>query len=624
MADRGRRGGPGAAGRDAVVARVRRRRGIARPVVARPRVVAVTTAVLFTVAGLLALTATLLSPGDFANLPAVRALAVTAVATGVVTACFRNRFPVRAAHGLVTAGTALITVAVHMTAHSPTSVALASLYVLIAVDSAFFFSWPAAVGHLTVATVSGGVVLWSDHDVGAGPSLVVAGTAVLVAGVVAWLVRAAGAAETDALTGLPNRRGLDRLLDDAITVAERSGAPLTLAVIDLDHFKAVNDSAGHQGGDLLLIRTAHAWAALLGPGQSLARLGGDEFVVLLPGTGLETALGVVQRLRGVVPDGRTCSVGVAERHPDDASSLLSSADAALYEAKRAGRDCVRHHGHTAAIRTEVRGALARGEIVVHYQRVVDLATGRTAGTEALVRWQHPERGLVPPGDFLPLLEGSTLLADVGRFVLTEACAQTAAWRRDGSEVTVAVNVAGEQLLDPGYAEQLAEILAATGLPAAALVLEVTESSLDADTALAQRTLEAVRALGVGIAVDDFGTGYSSLARLGRLPVDLLKIDRSFVVAVPEGATEAPMIQAITAMAAALGLEVVAEGVEDEGRARLLRRLGCGYAQGYLFGRAVPAAELDLLGVAAVGDHGVALRLPPQRRLAVGPDLRLPR
>jgi diguanylate cyclase len=602
MVGRRRRAGPDPVGADGRF-RLRHRREIARPVVATPRVVAVTTAVLFTVAGLLALAATLFSPADFTHRGAIRTLAGAAVATGVVTACFRNRFPVRAAHVLVATGTGLITAAVHLTAPSPASVALACLYVLIAVDSAFFFSWPGAVGHLTVAAIACAGVLWADHDVGAGTTLVVAGTAVIVAGVVAWLVRAAGAAETDALTGLPNRRGLDRLLDDAITVAERSGARLSLAVIDLDHFKAVNDSEGHQGGDLLLVRTAQAWTALLRPGQSLARLGGDEFVVLLPGTGLEDALAVVQRLRGAVPDGRTCSVGVAERHPDDPSSLLSSADAALYQAKRAGRDCIRHHGHTAAVRSEIRGALERDELVVHYQPVVDLATGRIAATEALVRWQHPQRGLVPP--------------DEGRLVLARACAQTAAWRGQGNDLRVAVNVAGEQLLDPGFVDALAGILASTGLPPAGLLLEVTESSFDADTTSAQRTLEAVRALGVGIAVDDFGTGYSSLARLGRLPVGVLKIDRSFVAAVPEGATEAPLIQAIVAMAAALRLEVVAEGVEDAGRARLLRRLGCAYAQGYLFGRPVAPAQLDPVAVMALPE--AETRLPAQRAAGAKPQ-----
>lgn len=231
-----------------------------------------------------------------------------------------------------------------------------------------------------------------------------------------------------------------------------------------------------------------------------------------------------------------------------------------------------------------------GELTVHYQPVVPLGGPGPGSVEALVRWQHPARGLVPPGEFLPLIEGSDLMEDVGRFVLDTACAQAARWRVEGGPRTVAVNVTGHELLRRDYADTVGATLRRHGLPATGLVLEVTEASLDADAAPAIETLHRLREIGVRIAIDDFGTGYSGLGRLRVLPVDILKIDRLFVQEIAPGTTSAPFVQAILTLATALGLDVIAEGVETEHQERVLKALGCPRVQGYLYGRPAPGEQ----------------------------------
>jgi len=574
-----------------------------RPVVATPLVVAATTGVLYAFAGALVLLAAAVGSPQVQRVAALRGLGLAALTVGLLSCLLRARLPAGAGHLLVGTGTVLITAAVQVTSDVPAlSVALAGFYVLIAVDSAFFFSWPGAVAHLAFAVGAALSVLQRNEAFGLAAGLVVVGTALLVAGVVSWLVRAAAAAEIDALTGLPNRRGLDRLLSDAVTAAQRAGTPLSLALIDLDHFKTVNDSYGHSEGDGLLRSTAAAWSALLEPGQVLARQGGDEFTVLLPGASVAAGVELVERLRDAVPAGSTCSAGVAEWDPEESLSLLfASADAALYQAKRAGRNCTRHHSHAASLVAELRRGLARDELTVFYQPMVSLADRAVRGAEALIRWQHPERGLVPPAEFLPLVESGDVMVDVGRFVLAQACAQAVRWRSTGGPGYVGVNVSGPELLSPGYLASVRRVLHETGLPASALVLEVTETSLDADGEPALQVLAAVRELGVRVALDDFGTGYSSLSRLGRLPVDILKIDRSFVQDLLPETERAPLIQAVVALGAALGLAVVAEGVEHPHQARLLASLGCDHVQGYLYSRPVPAQQMPLT---VVHEHGV--------------------
>ncbi|MCF6746001.1 bifunctional diguanylate cyclase/phosphodiesterase [Blastococcus sp. KM273128] len=547
-----------------------------------------TTGGLFLAGGAVVTAATLIDPTGFGAEMAIRVLAVMAICFGVVSAVLGARPPAWVTHVFVAAGTGLISAGVAL-ADSPTvATALACLIVLIAVDSAFFFAWPAALLHLVAAVACCALALGLPGGPGASVAVVVGGLAVATAAVVGWLVRAAGAAETDPLTGLVNRRGLDRVVDETVTAAGQSGRPVSLAVVDVDHFKDVNDRAGRRGGDQLLVDLAAEWRPALPRTATLARLGGDEFVVLLPGLRLPAAVSVLQRLRAATPAPHTVSVGVAQWEPESPSSMLPDADHALYEAKRAGRNRIALHESTSALRGEVRRALSEGELVVHYQPVVTLSEGRAVGAEALLRWQHPQRGMIPPAEYLPLLEGSELMAEIDFFVLAEACRQALRWRVSGGPATVAVNVSGDELVDPAYADRVAALLEQVGLPPSALVLEVTESSLAGESDAALGTLRRLRSLGVAIAVDDFGTGYSSLTRL---PVDILKIDRSFVSQIRRPDDAAPVVQAVLALARAFGLDVIAEGVEHAHQAQVLHALGCAHAQGYLYGRPADAAQL---------------------------------
>ena len=550
-------------------------------------VVGLVTGAFFTCGGLLVLVALAVAGPEFEHPAAVGWLAGVALVLGLGFIGGRRHVRRELAHVIVGVGTVVITTGAALAGHSPTATLLAFLYVLIAVDSAFFFSW-AGAGAQLVGTLSACIwVLCRDGGPGPGAAVLVCGMSVLVAAVVAWLVRMASAAETDALTGLPNRRGSDRLLDDAVDTAVRTGAPVTVAIADLDRFKAMNDALGHAAGDQLLATLARTWRQLLPTTAGLGRLGSDEFIVVLPQS-LSAALDVLQALRAATPAPLTCSIGVAQLEADDPSALLAHADRALYEAKRAGRNRVLVHADDVPVRAAVRRALELGELVVHYQPIVDLQTGDVGKAEALIRWQRSPGVLVPPGDFLPLIESSALMVDIDRFVRRTALTQVAVWRSSGGPSVVTVNVTARELMTEDFADDVLSCLDDVDLPGDALVLEIVESSLDGEITTAVAALERLRARGVRIAVDDFGTGYSSLSRLTRLPLDILKIDRSFVEQVSGHSSGAPVIQAILGLATALGLDVVAEGVELVSQADFLRSVGCRSAQGYLYGRPVPA------------------------------------
>lgn len=567
--------------------------GSNHPAVASPLVMARSTAGLFAAGGVIALVGT--GPGHSAGMQVrlIRLLAWAAVAAGAGVWRARHRLPRWSYHLTVAAGTVLISLATAASGGVTSASLFASLYLLVAVEVFFFFRWPVALAHLGAAVVGAQVAFGVVGMPLANRAALVALT-VVIAVTVGWLARRVDDAETDGLTGLANRRGFDRALQEQLTTAAYDGRPLVVALLDLDHFKAVNDTGGHAEGDRLLRVTAQAWRAALSPGQVLARYSGDEFAVLLPGHTPHSAVSTAETLRGLLPAGRTCSVGIAARAPGDSLSLLvGRADAALYDAKRTGPNRISHLALIPAVEpaaADLARGLRAGELFVVYQPLVDLTSGDTVGVEALVRWRHPTRGLVGPDEFVPVAESGDLIHSLGRFVLEHAVAQGVRWREQhGLVVEIGVNAAGGELAQPDYAAEVLQLLTAAGLPAPQLTVEVTERTLDADSPQVLQTLQRLRAAGVRVSLDDFGTGYSSLSRLDRLPVDILKIDQSFIRPL-RADSDTAVLAAIVALGTALGLEVVGEGVETAAQAAILHRLGCGLAQGYHFGRPVEAVD----------------------------------
>ena len=425
----------------------------------------------------------------------------------------------------------------------------------------------------------------------------------------------------DDLTGLANRQlFMDRLAHALGRGADGSsaadGPEVTVLFCDVDDFKTVNDSLGHGCGDELLATVARRIADAVRPGDTAARLGGDEFAVLLDRTPSEDAMRVAARLVEALEEPVTVggtsvpvrlSIGVATARGGsaDEQELLRNADLAMYEAKGAGRATGRSttaryeaamHAQAVerlALRSELHRALDEEQLVLHYQPTVSIADGRITGFEALVRWQHPERGLVPPSAFIPLAEETGLVVRLGSWVLREACRQAVALQPRGP-VTMAVNVAAQQLAHPGFVQEVLGVLAETGLPPHLLVVEITESVVVSDLAAVSPRLAALREHGIRVAIDDFGTGYSSLAYLSQLPVDVLKVDKTFVDRVASGQDDASITQAIIAMSHRLGLSTVAEGVEEPDQHAWLREASCDLGQGYLWSRPVPADQLPAL------------------------------
>jgi diguanylate cyclase (GGDEF)-like protein/PAS domain S-box-containing protein len=418
----------------------------------------------------------------------------------------------------------------------------------------------------------------------------------------------------DPLTGLPNRTLFMDRLGHALVRLRRHPGEIAVLFVDLDRFKLVNDGMGHSVGDAVLLETAIRLGQAVRSDDTVARFGGDEFTILCEGGNEEEAVRVARRVVDALAEpfahqGRefhlSASVGIRVNELPSASpdALLRDADIALYAAKAHGRgrfevfDADTGNGSVDMLATEqaLRLALRHGELRVHYQPEVALSSGRVVAVEALVRWEHPSRGLVPPGEFIPAAEESGLIVPIGEWVLREACRQLAAWRAAGTvddDFRVAVNVSGRQLSDPGMPETVTAALTAAGLEPAAVCLEITESALIQDTAVALASLEAIKQLGVLIALDDFGVGFSSLSQIRELPpVDVIKIDRSFTAGLGLNDSDSAVVTAVLSLAANLGLTAVAEGVEDENQLQALRELGCEIGQGFFFARPQPADEL---------------------------------
>ena len=418
----------------------------------------------------------------------------------------------------------------------------------------------------------------------------------------------------DELTGLANRALLTDRIDHAIHRLRRTRHRAAVLVLDLDRFKTVNDSLGHNAGDALLREIAARLKRSLREADTPARIGGDEFAILLEDLdSVDDAKTTAQRLLDALDEPFVVSgkeifarasigVSIVDTHGDSADELLRNADAAMYRAKEHGGDyrmfeTAMHDNALSRLELEsdLRRALSERRFVLHYQPIVALGSQRVEGVEALLRWDHADRGLIPPNDFIPLAEENGLIVDIGRWVLLEACAQAQAWRAVwDSDLGITVNVSRRQLIDPNICDDVANALRASRLDPEALTLEITENCLIDDAALILERLQELKALNVKIAIDDFGTGYSTLSSVHTWPIDTLKIDKSFVDGVTAGSTAVSVVQAIVSLAQTLELATVAEGVEQISQLDRLADLGCSHMQGFCFSKPLPAAEVAKL------------------------------
>jgi diguanylate cyclase (GGDEF)-like protein len=423
----------------------------------------------------------------------------------------------------------------------------------------------------------------------------------------------------DGLTGLANRALFRDRLDQALVRSERSHELLAVLLVDLDGFKQVNDTLGHDAGDQLLQEVSRRFDEVTRPSDTVARLGGDEFALLLEGANELRAVAIANRLLECLAEPVTiadrelvvlASIGVVVHTGGTGQSeeIVRHADVAMYAAKEAGRgryelfhhDMARELGELLGYEHELRLGLTRGEFAVHYQQLVELESRAIVGVEALMRWTSPTRGLVSPEVFIPIAETTGLIGPLGEFVLREACRQTAQWWRDGvlpEGFSTWVNLSGKQLSTGGVSDLVQEVLKTSGLPPRLLGLEVTETAIVVDGIAGDRAraeLQELHSMGVRIAIDDFGTGFSSLGHLRRFPVDVLKVDRSFVQGVEHDAKDAAITANLTSLAHALGLVAIAEGVESDGQMESVRELGCDVAQGFLFAQPVPGDEMTAM------------------------------
>jgi diguanylate cyclase (GGDEF)-like protein/PAS domain S-box-containing protein len=418
-------------------------------------------------------------------------------------------------------------------------------------------------------------------------------------------------ANYDALTGLPNRRLFHDRLEQDLKKAHRAGLSVALLFIDLDRFKNINDTLGHEAGDRVLKEVAERLLGCLRASDTVGRLGGDEFVVLLEELPQPLHVAAVaQKILAAVAKPYmleaqefhlTASIGISTypADSDNMQSLLKNADIAMYRAKEQGKNNYQYYSAQMYVHSlerleldsDLRRALERKEFLLHYQPRIDIVSGRITGMEALVRWQHPTKGLIPPMQFIPLAEETGLIVPIGEWVLKTACARNKSWQEQGlPPLRIAVNLSARQFAHENLLQDVSRVLDETGLNPAALEFEITESMVMHNPEHAVNLLTRLKAMGIHLAIDDFGTGYSSLSYLKRFPLDSVKIDRSFIRDLPGDADDAAITRAIIAMAHSLRLEVIAEGVETEEQLHFLRDHGCDEMQGYYFSEPVPEHE----------------------------------
>ncbi|MBX0301910.1 bifunctional diguanylate cyclase/phosphodiesterase [Cryobacterium sp. 1639] len=405
-----------------------------------------------------------------------------------------------------------------------------------------------------------------------------------------WFARSAVLAETDELTGIHNFAGFEQVLSAAMRDTAPT-EPMSLVRLDINEFALINRRDGLAGGDAAMVAFVAGVCAALPGSATMARMEGDAFAILLPGHTAAQARRLLERVQASVVG---FSAGIAAREgAESQSEFFGRAGKALFEAQRVGRGKVITHGGYYASPAAVRDGLRNGEFFLHFQPVVDLATGIAVGAEALVRWQHPTRGLVSPAEFIPLCESSGSIQVLGRWVVHESIAAAAEWRRrrrwDREPVSVSINASARELASVGYSDYVLGECAAVGFPPALVRIEVTETDFGTDSGDVRDNIRKLRAAGVRMSMDDFGTGHSSLSRLTEIDLDVIKIDRSFVSTI-DAEHDSPVADLTIKMAMSLGLDVIAEGVETETQAQWLRDRGCQYAQGYLYSRPVPSDD----------------------------------